>query len=214
MSFKYQSILDHKKVLSLPWLSQMDSDTSQWARMCFSSSSAMFCEYLNAGCLKNHRERKPGEQVDDFYLRKLNELFGDSTDANAQMQMHRWLKVNSRFRQDGTRESLEWHLSKSLPVMTGQLHHGHYRSPNATKSHWNLCVGYEPKGDCFVFHDPAGTMDTVGGGYLNNNGAYRKYPWDSWSHRWMADVDGNFVPGSGWMIVPVTNKATGLYVPL
>lgn len=214
MTFVDRSILKDKKVLSLPWQSQMDSDTDQWTRMCFSSSSAMLCEYLKAGCLRNHRERRSGEQIDDFYLRKLHELFGDTTNADKQLEMHRWLGVNTRFRQNGTRESLEWHISRNLPVMTGQLHHSHYTRPNPVKSHWNLCIGYDPAGDCFVFHDPAGTMDTVNGGYLNNDGKYRKYPWSSWSHRWMADSSGNFVVGTGWMVVPVTDKATGLYIAL
>ncbi len=214
MGFVARSILSEKKVLSMPWLSQMDSATDQWYRMCFSTSSAMFCEYLKANCLKNHPERRNGEQVDDFYLRLLNAKFGDSTDAQAQLAMHQYLGVNSRFRQNGTRETLEWFLSRGLPVMTGQLHHGSYHRPDASKSHWNLCVGWTPENDSFVFHDPAGSMDTTGGGYYNNDGKYRKYPWDSWSHRWMADAGGNFVVGSGWVVVPVTDKATGHYIPL
>lgn len=212
MSFQPKSILNHKKVLSIAYQSQMDSDTEQWYRMCGSSSSAMLCEYLKAGCLRNHRERKSGEQVDDFYLRKLNQLFGDTTDANAHVQMHRWLGVYTKFRQDKTRETLEWYLAHDLPIMVGWLHHGQYYQPNPVKSHWSLIVGYDPDGDCFVFHDPAGSANISAGGYLNNQGKYRKYPWDQWQRRWMADGQGNFMPGTGWAIVPETDKKTGLYI--
>lgn len=214
MSFVNKSILDVKKVLSLSWQSQMDSATEQWYRMCYTSSSTMMCEYLNPGCLENHPLRKAGEQLDDFYLRILNSKFGDSTDTAAQLAMHRYLKVNTRFSAAASRETLEYYLDKGYPVMTGQLHHGFWKTPNPVKSHWTICVGWTPENDSFVFHDPAGTMDVKNGGYLNDAGKYRKYDWAEWSHRWMADTSGQFVNGTGWCVTPVIDKTTGKYVPL
>ena len=215
MPFEDKSILSHKKVLSIAWQSQMDSDTAWWYRMCGSSSAAMMAEYLKAGVLKNHKKRRSGEQLDDFYLRLLQEGgYGDTTDANAHVALLRALGVNVKFRQDKTRETLEWYLAHDLPVMVGWLHHGLYYEPNPQKSHWSVVVGYDPAGDCFVFHDPAGTANISGGGYLDNNGRYRKYPWEQWKHRWMANERGDYVPGTGWAILPETDKATGLYKAL
>ncbi len=212
--FKNKDILSVKKVISLPWQSQMDSATEQWYRMCYSSSSTMMCEYLKPGCLSEHKLRKEGEQLDDFYLRILNAKFGDSTDTAAQLAMHRFLGVNTRFSTSGSRQTLEYYLNAGFPVMTGQLHHGYWKTPNPTKSHWTICVGWTPENDSFVFHDPAGNMDVQNGGYLNNHGKYRKYPWAEWSHRWMADNSGYYVPGTGWCVTPVVDKGTGKYVPL
>jgi hypothetical protein len=212
--FEDKSILNKKKVLSLHWESQMDSATGQWGRMCQSSSSAMFCEYYRPGCLSKHPKKRPGEQNDDFYLRILNELFGDSTDPQAHTKMHSWLGVNSKFRINGTRETLEWHLSRGFVVMTGQLHHDYYTNPDPTRSHWNLCVGWTPENDSFVFHDSAGHMDVQNGGYIDNNGKYMKYPWTFWKRRWMASASGAYMPGTGWCHVPVTDKVTGTYIEI
>lgn len=214
MPFQNKSILSVKKVLSLAWQSQMDSATEQWYRMCYSSSSTMLCEYIKPGCLKDHPQRHAEEQLDDFYLRILNQKFGDSTDTAAQLAMHRYLGVNTRFSTSGSRETLEYYLDKGFPVMTGQLHHGYYTTPNPTKSHWTICVGWTPENDSFVFHDPAGNMDVTGGGYMTNDGKYRKYPWAQWQRRWMADNSGHFVNGTGWCVTPVVDKSTGKYVPL
>lgn len=214
MSFVDKSILNKKLVHSLSWQSQIDSNTEQWSRMCQSSSGAMFCEHLKPGCLKNHPDRMGNEQLDDFYLRILNKKFGDTTDPQAHTKMHHYLGVNSRFRVNGTRETLEWFLSRGFIIMVGQLHHGYFTTPDPNRSHWNCLVGWTPEDDSFVFHDPNGKMDPKNGGYLDNNGKYVKYPWAFWKRRWMVDERGNYSPGNGWCHVPVTDKATGKYIPL
>lgn len=215
MTFVDRSILNAKKVNAVGWQSQMDSAVGEGWRKCYSSSSTMFCEGLVPGCLKNHKARKPGEQLDDFYYRMLVAVTGkDTTDTSAQMEMHRYFGINSKFSQQGSRQTLEYYLSIGLWVMTGQLHHWRYNQPDPARSHWSLCVGWTPENDAFVFHDPAGQMNLIEGGYISNEGAYRKYAWAQWKHRWMADQAGKFVDGSGWCIVPIVNKATGKYVPL
>lgn len=213
MSFMLRSILGFKQVISLEWLSQYDNTDGKGYRECQSSSSAMFCEYYKKGCLSGHALRRPGEQLDDLYVRLLAK-YGDTTDPAAHTKLHRELGVNSKFRVNGTRETLEWHILHRFPVMVGQLHHDYYLHPNPAKSHWNLCVGWTPKEDSFVFHDPAGVMDAKNGGYLDSNGKYVCYPWEFWKHRWMADSAGNFEDGAGWCHVPVTDKVSGKYVPL
>lgn len=214
MVFRDRSILSVKKVLSLPWQSQLDSATDQWQRMCQCSSGSMLCEYYVPGCLSRHPLRRNGEQLDDFYLRILHEKFGDTTDVQAHLKMHRWLGVNTRFSTQGMRETLEWHLSRGHLVLCGQLHHGSSVQPDPNRSHWNACVGWDPVNDCFVFHDPAGSMRVEGGGYASNDGRYRKYPWQHWQRRWMADIRGRFQPGAGWHVVAVTDRASGKYLPL
>lgn len=215
MGFIARSILNVKKVNAVGWLSQMDSAVGEGWRKCYSSTSSMFLEGVKPGVLKNHPKRHPGEQLDDFYYRMLVTVTGlDTTNTDAQMQMHRYFGVNSRFSQQGSRQTLEYYLSIGLWVMTGQYHHGDYNRPDPTRSHWNLCVGWTPENDAFVFHDPAGQMDVADGGYIGNEGAYRKYAWDKWKRRWMADNAGNFQDGAGWCIVPIVDKKTGKYVSL
>lgn len=216
MTFVPRSILNHKHVIPMTWENQMNGATSDYWRMCYSSSSSMFVNHFNPGVLKNHPKRREGEQLDDFYLRMLKEVAGgDSTDTNAQMQMHRYFGVNSEFRQTGNRETLEYFLSKGHPVMTGQLHHFSYEHPDPARSHWTICIGWTPDNDSFVFHDPAGQMNVKNGGYVSNEGAYRKYAWELWKRRWMADFAGNFKEGAGWCVVPVIDKSkNGVYVPL
>lgn len=215
MGFIPGSILKVKKVNATGYQNQMDSAADEGWRKCYSSSSAMFCEALRPGVLKNHPLRRPGEQLDDFYYRMLVQETGlDTTNTDAQMRMHRYFGINSKFSQQGSRQTLEYYLSIGLWVMTGQLHHWRYERPDPTRSHWSLCCGWTPENDAFVFHDPAGEMNVIDGGYIGSEGKYRKYAWDKWKRRWMADQAGNFVDGSGWCIVPIVNKATGKYVPL
>lgn len=195
----------------------MDSARSDFYRTCYSSSSAMFCNKYNPGCLTNHPKRKPGEQIDDLYIRLLYETGdqnSDTTRTEDQLRMHRMLGVNSFFATNGDLELLDRLISQGHIVMTGQLHHGPVESPNPQKSHWNVCVGWipGPNGGIFVFNDPAGEMDVVNGGYINNNGKYVKYSWANWRKRWMADMSGKFAPGSGWYVAPVTDR-NGKYIP-
>ena len=212
--FIEKSILNKKTVIPTHWESQYDSSTPQGGRMCQTSSSTMFCEMVKPGCISKHARIRDNEQLDDFYLRILNEKFGDTTDPNAHTQMHKYLGVNSKFITTGSRETLEWFLSRGFGVMCGQLHHDYFTNPDPTRSHWNYCNGWTPEDDSFVFMDPAGKMDPKFGGYVDDNGKYCKYPWSFWKRRWMADERGIYKPGTGWAHVPIVDKKTGKYVPI
>jgi hypothetical protein len=208
-----------KTVNAATFLSQMDSTRPDYYRTCYSSSSSMFCEKYNPGCLSKHPQRKPGEQLDDLYLRLLYSTGSgnsDTTKTEDQLRMHRMLGVNSFFATNGNLALLDRLIAAGHVVMTGQLHKGHVENPNPNASHWNLCVGWipGPNGGIFVFHDPAGEMDVVNGGYINDKGGkYVQYSWSNWRKRWMADMAGNFVDGSGWYVAPVTDRS-GKYLPL
>lgn len=197
--------LTEKLVLPVTYQYQNDSTSEQGHRMCFSSSSVMMLEQVKPGCVVNHKDRRKGEQADDFYLRKLNDLYGDSTDAQAQLRCHRFFGVATELRTDGNYDVLHQALGRGHGVMVGWLHRGPVDHPLPEYSHWCYLLGWIPgkNGGTFVFHDPNGEANIIKGGYDNwEKGRYVQYSWANWRKRWMADSAGRFREGTGWYIVP------------
>lgn len=172
--------------LPVPFFSQLDSNTDQGYRMCFSSTCAMALDFLRPGVLKT-------SQKDDFYLQQV-ERYGDTTDPFAQVNALDFFGLDAEFRQDLTVSDVEDLLSNGYPVPIGVLHHGPASRPSGG-GHWLLVVGKGP--DYFIVNDPFGEMDVKNGGYVQHtNGDHLKYSHKNLLPRWM--VEG---PGSGWGIV-------------
>ena len=200
--------LTEKTVLPTGYQYQNDSTSEQGHRMCGCSSSVMMLEVVRPGCVTKHKNRKPGEQADDFYLRVL-QSYGDTTDGQAQLLTHRYFGVNTELRTDGDFKILQHYLACGVPIMVGWLHRGSVDAPNPNHSHWSVVVGWVPgkNGGIFVFHDPNGEADIIKGGYVNwEKGRYVQYSWANWRKRWMADSAGRFREGAGWYIVPRLDK--------
>ena len=176
-----------QQVLSVRYYYQLDSETPQGFRMCFSSTNGMLVEYLKPGTLGS-------VNGDDDYLDRV-EQFGDTTDSNAQVQALRSFGVDCEFIQDGTWEIVEDQIAKGYPVPVGWLQNGPVTAPTGG-GHWSLIVGLE--GDDLIVHDPFGEAALVSGGYISKAptaGRYVRYSRESFGPRWM--VEGS---GSGWMI--------------
>lgn len=176
--------------LPVPYFCQRDSATSEGLRMCFASSCAMAAEYLRPGCLAG-----PG-QADDQYLR-LVQQFGDTTEAQAQIQALRSLGIEAELRTDGRPEQLLAQLQLGIPVPVGWLHHGPVTAPRGG-GHWSLVIGWDPAYEAVLMHDPNGEALLIGGGYVNTaigGGQQLRYSLLNWGRRWM--VEG---PGSGWWL--------------
>ena len=172
--------------LPVPFFSQLDSNTDQGYRMCFSSTCAMAVEFLRPGKLQT-------SQKDDFYLRRVQQ-YGDTTDYQAQLKAMEHFGVRGSYRQNLDISDLKSQLEKGIPIPIGVLHKGPSSAPTGT-GHWLLVVGLTDSH--LIVNDPYGEMNVVGGGYLKNtNGEHLKYSLKNFRPRWT--VEG---PGTGWGIL-------------
>jgi hypothetical protein len=181
-----------------PYFPQRDSATGQGDRMCFSSTCAMAAETLRPGVLAG-----PG-QPDDRYLRRLQQLGGDTTDVAAQIRTLRSLGFEATFRQDMGEALVESELVAGRPVPVGWLHHGPVAAPRGG-GHWSLIVGATKTH--WILHDPFGEADLVGGGYASTaigSGKFIRYTRRNFNRRWMVEPwNGGyrFAPGRGWALL-------------
>lgn len=172
---------------------QLDSETDQARRMCFSSSCAMLLEFLKPGTLK-------GPNGDDQYLRTV-QRFGDTTDVQAQLKALAHYGVKARFVQDANFEVIEQRIRGGIPVPCGYLHRGPVDRPSGG-GHWLTVIG--TTGSHLIVHDPFGEADLVSGQTLNSRGANLRYSRENFGKRWMVEpFNGGYryTPGKGWAIL-------------
>lgn len=173
-------------LLPVPYYSQRDSLVpGQASRMCYSSVNAMLLKFLRPRALPDI------VSADDVYLRRVLQ-YGDTTQAQAQLQALKSYGVNASFRQN-----LDWHhidaqLALGIPVPIGILHHGPVSAPRGS-GHWILIIGRTADGARYYVHDPYGDLDLVNGRYLSSNGKALQYSRRNLGPRWR--VSGS--PGWG-----------------
>ena len=178
-----------------PYYFQRDSATAQGDRMCFSSTCAMAAETLKPGCLAG------AGQPDDRYLRLLQSLGGDTTDAAAQVRTLKSLGIAATFRQDLGIAPVEAELRAGRPVPVGWLHKGPIDAPSGG-GHWSLIVGATETH--WILHDPFGEAALVPGGYVSTAataGRFVRYSKANFNRRWMVEPwrgGYRFAPGKGW----------------
>lgn len=169
-------------LLKVPYEYQNDNASGTGYRECYSSSCAMVARYYG----------KVGS--DDEYNR-IRARFGDSTDTGAQLRALSSLGLQAVFRQNGGSDTLERLLREGRPVPVGWLHKGPVSSPSGG-GHWSVVIGFTP--DAFIFNDPNGEADLVGGDYVTTSSKAGKgiaYSRKNWLRRWEADGRG-----SGWFL--------------
>lgn len=166
--------------LKVPYQSQIDNQSGEGWRECFSSSCAMVAMFY-------------GKVSSDDEYSKIRARFGDTTDVGAQLRALGSLGLSARFRQDGTAATLEQLLLAGRPVPVGWLHKGIVDHPSGG-GHWSVVIGYAISN--FIHHDPNGEANMLQGGYVNHtNGAAIAYSRQNWLRRWEADGRG-----SGWYL--------------
>lgn len=167
--------------LDVPYYSQLDNSSGQGWRECFSSSCAMAAAYW--GVLKGG---------DDEYNR-IRAKYGDTTDAQAQVQALRSLGLEARLITNAAPGMLEALLMDGCPVPVGWLHKGHVSAPTGG-GHWTCLVGFTPTD--WIHFDPNGEADMVNGGYVNHTkGKGVLYSRANWDRRWQVPT-----PGTGWLM--------------
>ena len=147
-------------LVGIPLFQQRDSaQRSQRDRTCFSSSCAMLLEALKPGTL-------PGANGDDHYLAVV-QRYGDTTDANAQLQALAHYGVTARLVQTADFELIEEQIARGIPVPCGTIHRGPVDRPTGT-GRWLFVIGYTPS--YLVVNDPWGEPNLLSGATLNPNG--------------------------------------------
>jgi GH24 family phage-related lysozyme (muramidase) len=165
--------------LKVPYNDQLLMSDGQGWRECFSASSAMLAMYWG---------KEPNENIYD----KLRARYGDSTDADTQLDALRCLGLTANFQTDGTVAMLQQEIDAGRPVAVGWLCDGPVSAPSGG-GHWIVIIGYDNSG--FVVNDPYGNCDLVNGGYLSHHdGAGLHYSYQNWVPRWRVDGTG------GWML--------------
>lgn len=176
-----------------PYL-QLDSETDQGARMCFSSACAMLVEYMRPGTLK-------GPNGDDQYL-KVVQRFGDTTNVAAQLAALRHYGLKVEFSERGDFELIRRQVQEGLPVPAAYIHRGSVNLPSGF-GHWLTVTGDSEH--AIQVNDPLGELDLVNGTTLNNRGARLSFSKQNFGRRWMVESIGNgrwrYAPGKGWAIV-------------
>ena len=173
----------NEKILTVPYFYQLDNESGQGRRECFSSSCAMIAAYYGM------------VDSDDEY-NKIRSRYGDTTDATVQLKTLRHLGLTARFITNGNTALIENEIRNNRPIAVGWLHHGNTSRPTGG-GHWSLIRGFTPTH--FVFNDPYGEANMTEGGYVNTKpkaGQGIRYSRKNWLRRW--EVDG---PNTGWAIL-------------
>ena len=165
--------------LPVPYDCQLDNPGTEGWRECFSSSCAMVAMYW--GVIQHQ---------DEYH--KVRPRFGDSTEATSQIRTLQHFGLNARFVQVGSKEKLKAQIDRGRPAPVGFLHHGSVGAPSGG-GHYVVAIGYTD--DSFIFNDPYGECNVVGGGYPNPGpyGKGVKYSFKNWVPRWSVSNDND-----GW----------------
>ncbi|MEA5416193.1 glycoside hydrolase family protein [Synechococcus sp. BA-132 BA5] len=179
----------------VPRFQQRDSaQLAQRDRSCFSSSCAMLLEAIKPGTLQ-------GANGDDQYLAVV-QRFGDTTDANAQLQALAHFGVTARLVQNADFQLIEQQITRGVPVPCGYLHRGPVDRPTGS-GHWLIVYGHTPTQ--VVVNDPWGEPDLIHGITLNANGMGLGFSRQNFGKRWMVEPIGGgayrYAPGKGWAVV-------------
>jgi hypothetical protein len=178
-----------------PCFQQRDStQLSQLDRTCFSSSCAMLLEALKPGTL-------PGANGDYQYLAVV-QRYGDTTDANAQLQALAHYGDTARLVQTADFELIEEQIARGLPVPCGYIHRGPIDRPTGS-GHWLIVYSHTPTH--LQVNDPWGQPELLSGATFNANGMGLQFSRQNFGKRWMVKPIGGgayrHAPGKGWAVV-------------
>lgn len=175
--------------LKVPYFSQNDNASGTGYRECFSSSCAMVAAYW-------------GKVSSDDQYNQIRARYGDTTDAQAQIEALRAMGLQARLVTNCTAAILAAELDAGRPVPVGWLHKAGINAPSGG-GHWSVVIGSTPDG--WVHNDPNGEADLVGGGYVRHDGGNGViYSRQNWGRRWEADG-----PGTGWALLVTSPTAPG-----
>jgi hypothetical protein len=166
--------------LQVPYEAQNDNLSGTGYRECFSSSCAMVAKFW-------------GRVSSDDAYNKIRARYGDTTDAQAQIQALRSLGIEARLLTNCAPGFLESEIRAGRPVPVGWLHKGPTTSPTGG-GHWSVITGFTPTH--WILNDPNGEADLLNGGYINHTNGYRiAYSRTNFNRRWSPEGVGH-----GWAL--------------
>jgi hypothetical protein len=120
-------------------------------------------------------------------------MYGDTTEADAQLRALASYGVNADFTQRADFAAIERSIHRGVPVPVGYLHRGPVSAP-AGGGHYGIVIGYDQ--EALILHDPWGEADLITGATIARTGEGVRYSRRNFAKRWM--VEG---PGTGWAII-------------
>ncbi len=113
-----------EKILTVPYFYQLDNQSNQGNRECFSSSCAMIAAFYKK------------VKTDDEY-NKIRSKFGNTTDSAAQLKALQSLGLKAKFINNGSATIIENEIRNNRPVACGWLHKGPVSKPTGD-GHWGV----------------------------------------------------------------------------
>jgi GH24 family phage-related lysozyme (muramidase) len=185
-------------IIAAPYFNQRDNPSGLGDRECFATSCAVSAVY--------HYGQTNGSKgcATENEYHKVFPKYGDSTDANTHLRcLQESFNLHAQFVTNASADNLKAELNKGRPTPCGWLHHGHVSSPSGS-GHYCCAVGYDDDNGQWIFHDPYGEANLVGGGYVVLNsivpngvvhGNFIRYSYKNWTPRWAVEN-----PTTGWML--------------
>ena len=178
---------DVRKILDVPFMSQLDN-VHMAHRTCNPSSCAMCLAYILPGVI----------QGDDDLIVECMASKIDVTNHQGLTKVLRRYGLESVFRYDLTRETLQSEIGNGRPVVMGILHKGPKSKPWG--GHMIVAVGLDPAANAVICHDPYGSfLDSYSGNA--DSGKFVSYPWAELTPRWLCEG-----PASGWGRLFLTSR--------
>ena len=128
--------------------------------------------------------------------------YGDTTDANTQLQALAHYGVTARLVQTADFELIEEQIARGIPVPCGYIHRGPMERPTGS-GHWLLIYGHTPTH--LLVNDPCWEPDLLSGATLNPNGMEFRLSRQNFGRRWIVEpISGGVyrhAPGKWWAVV-------------
>lgn len=139
----------------------------------------MLLEAIKPGSLQ-------GANGDDQYLAVVQRV-GDTTDANAQIQVLAHFWVTTRLVKTADFQLLEQQINHGIPVPSGYIHRGPVERPSGS-GHWLIVYVHTPTH--VVVNDPWGEPDLIHGTTLNAKDMGLRFSRLNYRKRWIVEPIG------------------------
>jgi hypothetical protein len=124
----------------------------------------MLLAFLRPGVLS-------GANGDDQYLQRVLR-YGDTTDAEAQLQALASYGIEAEFTQKASFRTIEAQIAAGIPIPCGDLHRGPVEQPTGGGD-WLIVVGHTPTH--LIVHDPFGEADLVSSTTIGGTARFCRY---------------------------------------
>ncbi|CBA17800.1 putative carboxypeptidase [Acaryochloris phage A-HIS1] len=175
----------NRKVLDVPFLTQVDNDNSQWTKYwqeCSFTCMAMILVFLRLA-----KKIVNGRQLEDVIADEYGTKYGDANRGTPHMMVEYFEEkygVTDRFYPHGTVEQIKESIDDGLPVIVHTYLTG-------AGGHVVLIVGYDDAKGVWIVHDPWGEYHSVGYDNSVHEGKFEEYSYGLMTR--LADDNGYWI---------------------